>query len=92
MKKIKMFENYEEKEFTEEEMLQALEMMTGWLLSIFADEHAPEMSPEEKANQIVQDLKSGKMQFSLKGFRNPWNKLSFTKVPADWKSTLTLRK
>jgi len=92
MKKIKMFESYEEKEFTEEQMLHALEMMTGWLLSIFAEEHEPEMTPEEKANEIVDYLKSGKMQFGVKGFRQPWKKVSFTKVPDTWQTTLTLRK
>lgn len=91
MKKIKGFENYETKQFTEEDMMSALGMMTGWLLECF-DAGELNQEPHEKALEILREFQSQSTTVSVPR-KNPWKGLSITKnFPTDWDSTLTLRR
>ncbi len=100
MKKIKLFENWEEpteqdykmKEFTEDEMHIAMVEMTHWILES-VENNGFDVMPFEKASQIIEDIRENKSgSVSIGSHENIWKGISLTKTPAKWVSTLSRKR
>lgn len=92
MKNIKHFENYEIESFTEQDMQLALLAMSEWILEALS-EGAFDMSPQDKADEIIRELANKKMVISVPQIKNKWSALDLTALKdKKWHSTLTRRK
>ena len=92
MKNIKHFENYELEQFTEEDMEIALLAMTEWIMESMMSEGF-DMSAQDKAHEIIQELKNKKMTVSVPTIENKWKAIDLTaSKEIKWNSTPTKRK
>ena len=92
MKKLKLYENYELEQFTEEDMEIALLAMTEWIMESMMSEGF-DMSAQDKAHEIMQELKNKKMVMSVPAIKNKWKAIDLTaSKDIKWNSTLTRRK
>ncbi len=92
MKKLKLYENYHMEQFTEEDMELALLAMTEWIMDSLMSEGF-DMSAQDKAHEIMQELKNKKMVMSVPAIKNKWKAIDLTaSKDIKWNSTLTRRK
>lgn len=100
MKKIKLFENWEEptdqdykmKEFTEDEMHIAMKEMTKWVL-YSVENGSIDAMPFEIASKIIESIRENRAgSISIGSHENIWKGLSLTKTPAKWVSTLSRKR
>ena len=92
MKKLKLYENYHMEQFTEEDMELALLAMTEWIMDSIMSEGF-DMSAQDKAHEIMQELKNKKMVMSVPAIKNKWKAIDLTaSKDIKWNSTLTRRK
>ncbi len=92
MKKLKLYENYHMEQFTEEDMELALLAMTEWIMDSLMSEGF-DMSAQDKAHEIMQELKNKKMIMSVPAIKNKWKAIDLTaSKDIKWNSTLTRRK
>lgn len=89
MKNIKLFENYELEQFTDNDMQLALLAMSEWILDSFISESF-DMSAQEKAQEIIDELKNKKMVMSIPDMKKKWKAVDLTAFKSKkWTSTLT---
>ena len=91
MKKLKLYENYELEQFTEEDMEIALLTMTEWIMESMMS-GGFDMSAQDKAHEIMQELKNKKMTISVPTIKNKWRAIDLTSKEIKWNSTLTRRR
>lgn len=92
MKKLKLYENYHMEQFTEEDMELALLAMSEWIMDSIMSEGF-DMSAQDKAHEIMQELKNKKMVMSVPAIKNKWKAIDLTaSKDIKWNSTLTRRK
>lgn len=92
MKKLKLYENYELEQFTEEDMEIALLTMTEWIMESMMS-GGFDMSAQDKAHEIMQELKNKKMTISVPTIKNKWKAIDLTaSKEIKWNSTLTRRR
>lgn len=89
--KVKMFENYySEKEFTADDMEQAMVLICEWLLDSMAN--GPDMMGEDKAKEIIEQVRRNKGTVSLGGFKSPWKSIDLSTKGTSWTSTISKRR
>lgn len=92
MKNLKLYENYHMEQFTEEDMELALLAMTEWIMDSIMSEGF-DMSAQDKAHEIMQELKNKKMVMSVPAIKNKWKAIDLTaSKEIKWNSTLTRRR